>query len=189
MSLPGAETTEPTTILEELNRNFIEPAVAQVTESNANENEHDLNTHNDQVDDVGNQLAESQIDVTVKVNKDNEQTVHSDKLCDSDRNDGIEILNFNLQTVDDTQFDEKLGQAEIIGEVKNICGEIKDRVDELAGSSDLKSCSSPSSHENTGKFVREASPPPVPLVTYRWEDVRRDKQKVRFEEVKSFQII
>lgn len=196
VSLPGAEATEPTTILQELNRNFIEPVVAQVSGNNDNENEHthDLNidneTDNDQVSDFGNrnQLAESQSDVTEKVN--NEQIVHSDQLCDSDnRNDGVEILNFNLQTIEDTQIDDKLGQAEIIGEVKNNREESPNCDDAVVDSSDRKSLSSPSSHDNSGILVREASPPPVPLVTYRWEDVRRDKQKVRFEEVKSFRII
>lgn len=198
VSLPGAEATEPTTILEELNRNFIEPVVAQVSGNNVNENEHthDLNidneTDNDQVSDFGkcNQLAESQSDVTEKVNSDNEQIVHSDQLCDSDnRNDGVEILNFNLQTIEDTQIDDKLGQAEIIGEVKNNREESPNCDDAVVDSSDRKSLSSPSSHDNSDILVRESSPPPVPLVTYRWEDVRRDKQKVRFEEVKSFRII
>lgn len=193
MSLPGAETTEPTTILQELNRNFIEPVAAQVTGNNANENEHthDLNIDNDRVSDVGkcNQLTDSQSDVTDEVNRDNEPIVHSDKLlCDSDRNDGFEILNFNLQTIED--IDEKLGQAESTAEVKKIGEENKICDDALVDSSDIKSPSSPSSScDNTGKSVREASPPPVPLDTYRWEDVKRDKQKVRFEEVKSFRII
>lgn len=199
MSLPGAEETEPTTILEELNRNFIEPVVvAQQTDHNVSENEqtHELNIDNSQVSDVGkcDQLAESHSDVTDKVNTDNEPIVRSDKLCDSDRNDGIEILNFNLQTVADIQIDGKLGQAEIIGEVNKICEGNENCDDTLVDSSDIKgdsdsSLSSPSTHDNTGKLVREASPPPVPLDTYRWEDVRRDKQKVRFEQVKCFRIM
>lgn len=184
MSLPGAEETEPITILEELHRNIIEPAVAQVTENNANENDervHTLNIDSDQVSDVGkcNQLTESQSDVTDKVSTDNEQTVHSDKLCDSDRNDGFEILNFNLQTVEDTEIDDNLGQAEIKVEVKNI--ESKNSDDAVVDSSDIKS----DTRDNAGQLLREASPPPVPLDTYRWEDVRRDKEKVRFEEVKN----
>lgn len=185
MSLPGAEETEPTTILEELHRNFIEPVVAQVTENNANENDeqiHTLNIDNDQVSDVGkcNQLTESQSDVTDKVKTDDEQTVHSDKLCDSDRNDGFEILNFNLQTVEDTEIDDNLGQAEIKGEVKNI--ESKNCDDVVVDSSDIKS----DTRDNAGQLLREVSPPPpVPLDTYRWEDVRRDKEKVRSEEVKT----
>lgn len=193
MSLPGAEAAEPTTILEELNRNFIEPVVAQVTDKNVNENEptHDLNNDNDQGSDVGkrNELNESNSDV-IEVNKDNEQIVHSDKLCDSNQNDGIEILNFTLQTIEDTQIDEKLGQAEIIGEVTNtICEESKNCDDVQAASIDLTSDNLSTSHGSTKQLLRETSPPPVPLVTYRWEDVRRDKQKVRFEEVKSFCVI
>lgn len=191
MSLPGAEATEPTTILEELNRNFIEPVVAQVTEKNVNENEHthDLNNDNDQVTDVGKciKVNESNSDV-IEVNKDND--VHSDKLCDSNQNEGIENLNFTLQTIEDTQIDEKLGQAEIISEVSNtICEEIKNCDDVQGASNNLTSDNLSTSHGSTGKLLREASPPPVPLVTYRWEDVRRDKQKVRFEEVKSFWVI
>lgn len=194
MSLPGAtEETEPTTIFEELNRNFIEPAVAQqVTENNANENDNNR-IDNDQISDVGkcNQLTESQsVDVTDNVNLDNiEPIVHSDKVCDNNRNDGIEILNFNLQTIEDTKIDDDLGQAEVLSEAKTNISEENTNCDATVDSSEIKSdnLSLPSSDENTGKFLREVSPPPppVPLVTYRWEDVRRDKQKVRSEEVKS----
>ncbi len=193
MSLPGAEETEPTTILEELNRNLIDSTVAQATDNNANENErahHDLNIDNDQVsDDVGkcNPLTERQSDVTDEVNRYNEpQTVHTDKLCDSDRNDGIEILNFNLQTIEDTtETDDKLGQADSIGEVKNI----SENCDDVSDLKSVRLSPSPSSQENADRSLREVSPPPVPLDTYRWEDVRRDKQKVRFEEVKYFPIL
>ncbi|KAJ6634093.1 hypothetical protein Bhyg_17655, partial [Pseudolycoriella hygida] len=192
-SLPGAEETEPTTILEELNRNIIEPVVvAQVPGNDVNENErtHDVNNDNDQVSDVAecSQLTEEKsVDVTDKVCKDNEQIVHSDKPCDSYRNDGIEILNFNLQTIEDDQIDNKVDRAEITSEVKDIDEEDSKLGDNVSANlSDTKSdnFSSPSFDESAGKSLREISPspPPVPLVTYRWEDVRRDKQKVRFEE-------
>ncbi|XP_037034493.1 uncharacterized protein LOC119073249 isoform X2 [Bradysia coprophila] len=189
VSLPGAEETEPTTILEELNRNLIEPVVTRAADNDANENEHahDLNIDNvTDVIDVGesNQLTQSQSEVTDEVNKDTNQIVHSEKSCDSDRYDGIEILNFNLQTVDDARPDERPSRTEPIDEVDNICKEDKNCDDVLVSSSDLKSDSKPSTsyHDDTGSLTREVSPPPVPLVTYRWEDVRRDKQKVRFEE-------
>lgn len=95
-------------------------------------------------------------------------------------------MNFNLQTIDDARTDEKPSRTELIDEVDNICKEVKNSDDDLVSSSDLKSDSKPStsSHDDTESLTREVSPPPVPLVTYRWEDVRRDKQKVRFEEVK-----
>lgn len=186
MSLPGA--AEPTTILEELNRNFIHPVVAQVTQQSVNENErtHDLNNDNNQVIDVGkySQLSESNCDVRV-VCKDDEQIIQSDNVCDTNQNE-VEILNFDLQTVDNTEIDEKLGQTEIIDQVKNTICE-KSRDDSIQESININSDNvlPPPSHPDA-KLLREVSPPPVPLVTYRWEDVRRDKQKVRFKEVKSF---
>lgn len=193
MSLPGAEDTEPTTILEELNRNLIEAVVTQAADNDANENERAQNVNVDNVTnatEVGesSQLTEIQSEVTNQVNQDSNQTVDAEKLCDNDRFDGIEILNFTLQTVDDAQTDEKPNRTETIDEVDRICEEDKDRDNVVVSSNDLKSDSKPStsSHDNTGSLQREVSPPPVPLVTYRWEDVRRDKQKVRFEEVKYF---
>lgn len=197
VSLPGAEETEPTTILEELHRNLIEPVVVtQTADNDANENEHTHDVNLDNVTDVtdvgqSNQSTESQSEVTDTVNStDSNQLVHSEKSCDSDRYDGIEILNFNLQTIDDddVRTDEKLNRTEV-DEVDNRCVEVKNCDDDaLVNSSDLKSDSNstPSSHDITDSSLREVSPPPVPLVTYRWEDVRRDKQKVRFEEVKCF---
>lgn len=188
VSLPGAEETEQTTILGELNRNFIEPVVErQTAETDANERVHDSNVDNDQVSDVvgKNQLTECQIDVTDNVNTDSERVIiPADKLCNSDRNDGIEILNFNLQTIEDTDFDDKIDPTELksegIGDKTEICDEST-----LVGSGVVKSDSpsTASSQDNPGKSLREVSPPPVPLVTYRWEDVRRDKKKVRFGEV------
>lgn len=178
VSLPGAEETEPTTILEELNRNRIEPVVVVQSTQRPNENEQDVNTNDEhQVSDVGNnQLTECQSDVTDNVNIDKVQT---NKLCDSDRNDGVEILNFNLQTIEDTDFDDKVGQAVEKSALKSDNDALVDS-GELKGDSE---CAPSTSHENTGKFLREVSPPPVPLVTYRWEDVRRDKKKVRFDVV------
>lgn len=192
MSLPGAEATEPTTILEELNRNFIEPVVAQVTQKSVIENEHadDVNNDNGQVRNVGkcNQLNESNSDV-IEVCKDNEPIVHSDKLCDSNQNEEIENLNFNLQTIEDSEIERKLGQAEnTICEISKVCDEdLIAKLHEADLESDNVTIPSLPSNGKTEKLLREVSPPPVPLVTYRWEDVRRDKQKVRFQEVKSYQ--
>lgn len=86
-----------------------------------------------------------------------------------------EVLNFELQTVANVSQPEQLGQSEEL----NFNSQTSSTVDN-------KSFIAPVLLKPDGvkQFTidrdRSISPPPLPLVTYRWEDCRRSKEKVCF---------